>query len=175
MMHLKCYDDVKRIFALFLLCSSFANRASVSVDLYIDFDRNLLTFLVACLVCQVDSMIIFSLLEYPYALHIIPCIPCHVLHHVACALHRDWLLFCCLCSCLGQSREKSSWTRNLLSTFMRSKLSTTLRTLQARWSLPPISLISLLASCSFYRYVALPTTCYSIPPILPCQASNPPS
>src|SRR5215216_3640402 len=27
--------------------------------------------------------------EYPYALHIISCIPCHVLHHVVCALHRD--------------------------------------------------------------------------------------
>src|SRR6266496_4134253 len=31
----------------------------------------------------------FSLPEYQYALHIIPCIPCHVLHHIACALHRD--------------------------------------------------------------------------------------
>ena len=36
------------------------------------------------------------------------------------------------------------------------------------------SLLSLLASCPFYRHVALPTTCYIMPPILPCQASNPP-
>ena len=35
---------------------------------------------------------------------------------------------------------------------------------QAIWSLPPISLLSLLASCSFYRYVALPTTCLSCLP-----------
>ena len=27
---------------------------------------------------------------------------------------------------------------------------------------------------SFYRYAALPTTCYIMPPILPCQTSNPP-
>ena len=42
-------------------------------------------------------------------------------------------------------------------------------------TIPLISLLSLLASCSFYRYVALPTTCYIMPTILPCQASNPPS
>lgn len=29
----------------------------------------------------------FPLLEHPYALHFISCIPCHVFHHVACALH----------------------------------------------------------------------------------------
>jgi hypothetical protein len=32
---------------------------------------------------------------------------------------------------------------------------------QARWPLPSISLLSLPASCSLYRYVALPTTCLS--------------
>ena len=36
------------------------------------------------------------------------------------------------------------------------------------------SLLALLASCSLYCYVAIPTTCYIMPPILPCQASNPP-
>ena len=38
------------------------------------------------------------------------------------------------------------------------------------------SLLSLLASCSLfcYSYAAIPTTCYIRPPILPCQASNPP-
>ena len=40
--------------------------------------------------------------------------------------------------------------------------------------IPSKSLLSLLASCSLYRYVVLPTTCYIMPPILPCQASNPP-
>ena len=37
-----------------------------------------------------------------------------------------------------------------------------------------ITIISMLVAL-FYRYVALPTTCYIMPPILPCQASNPPS
>ena len=61
------------------------NRASISGDLYIDFDRNHLIFPVACLICQVTAFfIIFSsgariCIAY-HILHII-----HVLHHVACA------------------------------------------------------------------------------------------
>ena len=43
-----------------------------------------------------------------------------------------------------------------------------------KMTIPLISLLSLLASCSLYCYVALPTTCYIMPPIWPCQASNPP-
>ena len=43
-----------------------------------------------------------------------------------------------------------------------------------KMTIPSISLLSLLDSCSFYRYVALPTTWYIMPPIFPCQASNPP-
>ena len=43
-----------------------------------------------------------------------------------------------------------------------------------KMTIPSISLLSLLASCSLYCYAALPTTCYILPPILPYQASNPP-
>ena len=39
---------------------------------------------------------------------------------------------------------------------------------------PSKSLLYLLASCSLYCYAAIPTTCYIMPPMLPCQASNPP-
>ena len=46
--------------------------------------------------------------------------------------------------------------------------------ISGKMTMPSKSLLSLLASCSFYRYLALPTTCYIMPPILPCQASNPP-
>ena len=42
-------------------------------------------------------------------------------------------------------------------------------------TIPSKSLLSLLASCSLNCYAALPTTCYIMPPMLPCQASNPPS
>ena len=40
--------------------------------------------------------------------------------------------------------------------------------------IPSKSLLSLLARCSLYFYAVIPTTCYIMPPILPCQASNPP-
>ena len=43
---------------VFLSCLSFANRASVPGDLYIDFDRNHLIFPAAYLVCQVDALFI---------------------------------------------------------------------------------------------------------------------
>ena len=39
--------------------------------------------------------------KHAYALHITSRISWHVLHHVACALHRDLLWFLCLCSCFG--------------------------------------------------------------------------
>ena len=38
--------------------------------------------------------------------------------------------------------------------------------ISGKMTIPLKSLLSLLASCSFYRYVALPTTCYIMPPIL---------
>ena len=60
--------------------------------------------------------------------------------------------------------------RNLLSTLTRIKLSTTLRTLQARWPYPRNHFYLCFASCSLYRYAALPTTCYIMLPILPCSS-----
>ena len=48
--------------------------------------------------------------------------------------------------------------------------------LAGKMTIPSKSLLSLLASCSLYcyAYAAIPTTCFFMPPILPCQASNPP-
>ena len=45
-----------------------------------------------------------------------------------------------------------------------------------KMTIPSKSLLSLLARCSLfcYAYTAIPTTCYIMPLILPCQASNPP-
>ena len=46
--------------------------------------------------------------------------------------------------------------------------------ISGKMTIPSKLLLSFLASCSLYRYVALPTTCCIMPPILPCPASNPP-
>src|SRR3954466_16396436 len=44
-------------------------------------------------------------------------------------------------------------------------------TLAGKMTIPSKSLLSLLARCSLfcYAYAAIPTTCYIMPPILPCQ------
>ena len=46
--------------------------------------------------------------------------------------------------------------------------------ISGKMTIPSKSLLSLLASCSLFCYVAIPTTCSIMPPILPCQASNQP-
>ena len=46
--------------------------------------------------------------------------------------------------------------------------------ISGKMTIPSKSLLSLLAIRSLYWYAALPTTCYIMPPILPCQASNHP-
>ena len=89
LLHSKWNHVVNRRIASTLFCLPFANRASVSGNIYINFDRNHLIFPVAHLVCQVDALINLFLLEHAYALHITSRISCHVFHHVACALHRD--------------------------------------------------------------------------------------
>ena len=45
-----------------------------------------------------------------------------------------------------------------------------------KMAIPSKSLLSLLASCSLfcYAYAEIPNTCFTTPPILSCQASNPP-
>ena len=86
-MYSKCYHAVNRRIASFLFCLPFANRASDSGDLYIDFNQNHLIFQAAYLVCQFDALFIIFLLEHAYALHITSRISCHVLHLIACASH----------------------------------------------------------------------------------------
>ena len=51
----KCYHAVNHRIVSFLFCLPFANRASVSGDLYIDFNWNHLIFPAAYLVFQVDA------------------------------------------------------------------------------------------------------------------------
>ena len=87
MLSSRWHRAVNRRIVPLLFCLPFANRASVSGDLYIDFDRNHLIFPEAYLFCQVDAFIILSLPKHAYALHITSRISCHVLHHVDCALH----------------------------------------------------------------------------------------
>ena len=71
-------------------CLPFANRASVSGDLYIDFNRNYLIFPVAYLVCQVTVLFICFLPEHAYASHIISRISC--MYCIMLFVHFPWLI-----------------------------------------------------------------------------------
>ena len=70
------YHGVNRRIVAFLFCLPFANCASVSGDLYIDFNRNHLIFPAEHLVCQVDALFILFLPEHAYASHITSRISC---------------------------------------------------------------------------------------------------
>ena len=171
----KCYHAINRRYVSFLFCLSFANRASDSGDLYIDFDRNQLLFPVELLEFQVEAWFNLSFPKHAYALHITSRISCHVLHHVACALHCDWLLVLLLVFLLWVEPGDEYVNEEPVEYANKDQAFDNSENIAGKMTIPSISLLSLLASCSFYRYVTLPTTCYIMPPILPCQDSNPPS
>ena len=84
-MYSKCYHAVNRRLVSFVFCLPFANRASDSGDLYIDFNRNHLILPAAYLVCQVDALFII----FPSRACI--CIAYDILHIMSC------IASCCLC------------------------------------------------------------------------------
>ena len=165
---------VNRKIVPFLFRLPFANRASVSGDLYINFDWNHLIFPAAHLVCQVEAWFNISLPKRAYALHITSRISCHVLHRVACALHHGWLLFPLLVFLLWVELRDDYVIEEPVEYAYEDQAFVNSENCAGNMTIPSKSLLSLLASCSLYCYATLPTTCYIMPPILPCQASNPP-
>ena len=111
-----------------------------------------------------------------------PCIIKPDMHHT-CLRIVPCLCDVCLLCCLLLSGVASSWySGNVAFVRIHSTSSACLLHglvllpcgISGKMTIPSKSLLSLLASCSLYRYAALPTTCYIRPPILPCQASNHP-
>ena len=116
---------------------------------------------------------IFFLSELASALHITSRISCHVLHHVACVLHRGWLLFPLLVFL--------PWVEPFMFEVpieyaYEDQAFVFLENFAGKMIIPSKSLLSLLARCSLYcyAYAMIPTTCFTMPQILPCQTSNPP-
>ena len=116
----------------------------------------------------------FFLPEHAYALHLTSRITCHVLHHVACALHHGWLWFPLFVFLLWVEPGDEFVFEEPIEYAFENQAFVFLENFAGKMTIPSKSLLSLLASCSLYCYVAIPTTCYIMPPILPCQASNPP-
>ena len=143
-----------------MFCSSFANRASVFGDLYIDFTRNHLIFPAAYLVCQVDAWSFF----FFRSTHM------HRISHLA---YHACIASCCLCIApwliVGPLLVFLLWVEpgdeyaneEPIEYALEDQALDNSENFAGKMTIPSKSLLSLLASCSFYRYVALPTTCLS--------------
>src|SRR3954464_3374952 len=156
----------------FLFCLSFANRASDSGDLYIDFNRNHLTFPVACLGCQDYALFIFSF----RSMHM-HCIPSRISYHV-------YVLVVYFVVCFFPVLLLRVSSDNVAIVRIRSSTSVCLLHglvllpcgISGKMTIPSKSLLSLLARllalslclcCDTYHLLILP-------PILLNQASNTP-
>ena len=163
-MHFRWHRAVNRSIVPLLFCLPFANHASDSGDLYIDFDRNQLIFPAALLVFQVEAWFNLSFSKHAYALHITSHISCHVLHHVVCALH--------VVDCVSLLLIVLAWVEPGDEYVIEEPVEYTYEdqafdnseNLAGKMTIPSKSLLSLLASCSLFCYAAIPTTCLSCLP-----------
>ena len=168
-----CYHAVNRRFVSFLFCLPFANRASVSGDLYIDFDRNHLIFPVAYLVCHVTALFIIFLPEHAYASHIISRIS--YMFCIMLLVHFSWLIVVPLLVFLSWVEPGDEFVNEEPVEYAyEDQAFDNSENLAGKMTTPRNHFYLCFASCSFYFHAALPTTCYIMPPILPCQASNHP-
>ena len=154
-----------------MFCLPFPNRASDSGDLYIDFNRNHLTFTVELLDSQVEVRFNHSLANHAYASHTASRISYHVhvlvVYYIVC-------FFPVLLLRVGSDNVAFVRIRSTTSVCLLHGLILLPCGISGKMTIPSKSLLSLLASCLLYCYAAIPTTCYIMPPILPCQATNPP-
>ena len=158
-----------------LFCLPFANRASDSGDLYINFDRNQLIFQASLalpswgLVQSFPSGAGICIAYYiPY---IMPCFAS------CCLCIAPWLIvFPLLVFLLWIEPGDEYVIEEPIEYAYEDQANVNSENFAGKMIIPSKSLLSLLASCSLYcyAYAAIPTTCFIMPPILVSQASNPP-
>ena len=157
----------------YLFCLPFPNRASDSGDLYIDFNRNHLTYPVAQLDFHVEARFNHSLSNLVYASHIAS----RIIYHVCIILFElsTWLIVSLLLVCLVWVEPGDEFTNEEPVEFAFEDPVNS-DNCAGKMIIPSKSLLSLLARCSLfcYAYAVIPTTCFIMPTILPCQTSNPP-
>ena len=140
-----------------MFCLPFPNRVSDSGVLYIDFNRNHLTFPVAHLDFQVESRFIHSLANHAYASHTASRISylVHVLvvYYVVC-------FFPVLLLRVGSDNVAFVRTRSSTSVCLLHGLVLLPCGISGKMTIPSKSLLSLLARCSLFchAYAAIPTT-----------------
>ena len=147
----------------YLFCLPFPNRASDSGDLYIDFNRNHLTFPVALLDFQFESRFNHSFANHAYASHIASHIPYHVC--IMLFEHCTWLIVFCLLVVLGWVEPGDEFVNEEPVEFAYEDQGNS-ENFAGKMTIPSKSLLSLLARCSLYCYAydTIPTTCLSCLP-----------
>ena len=145
-----------------MFCLPFPNHVYDSGDLYIDFNRNHLTFPVALLYFQVEARFNLSFPNHAYAPHTASRISCHV--HVL-VVYYVLCFFPVLLLRVGSDYVAFVRTRSTMYVFLLHGLVLLPCGISGKMTVPSKSLLSLLASCSLYCYAALPTTCH----IMPCS------
>ena len=138
----------------------FPNRHSDSGDLYIVFKRFHPIFPVAHLVFQVEARLIRSLSYHAYASHTASRISYHV--HVL-VVYYVVRFFPVLLLRVGSGNVVIVRTCSSTSICLLHGLILLPCGISGKMIIPSKSLLSLLASCSFfcYAYAAIPTTCLS--------------
>ena len=146
-----------------MFCLPFPNRASNSGDLYIDFNRNHLTFPVALLDFQVEARFNHSLSNLAYASHIASRIAYHV--RIMLFEHCTWLIVFLLLVCLVWVEPRDEFANEEPVEFAYEDQVKSANFV-GKMIIPSKSLLSLLARCSLfcYAYAAIPTTCLSCLP-----------
>ena len=128
-------------------CLPFSNRASDSGVLYIDFNRNHLTFPVAHLDFHVEARFIHSLANHAYASHTASRISYHVhvlvVYYVVC-------FFPVLLLRVGSDNVVFVRIRSTTSICLLHGLVLLPRGISGKMIIPSKSLLSLLSSCSLY-------------------------
>ena len=141
----------------YLFCLPFPNRASDSGDLYIDFNRNHLTFPVALLDFQVEARFNHSLSNLAYASHIAS----RIAYHVCIMLfeHCTWLIVFLLLVCLVWVEPGEEFANEEPVEFAYEDQVNS-DNFAGKMIIPSKSLLSLLARCSLfcYAYATIPTT-----------------
>ena len=145
----------------YLFCFPFPNRASDSGVLYIDFNRNHLTFPVALLDFQVEARFNYFLLNFACALHI-----ASRTAYLVCIMlfeHCMWLIVFLLLVCLVWVEPGDEFViEEPVEYAIEDQAFDNSENFAGKMIIPTKSLLSLLARFSLfcYAYAMIPTTCF---------------
>ena len=156
-----------------MFCLPFANRASVSGGLYRFRPKS--SHLSSGILGLPSWCFVHHLSFWSTHMHCISHLTYHAMYCIMLLVHFPWLIVGPLLVFFlwVEPGDENAYEEPVENAYEDQAFDNS-ENFAGKMTVPSKSLLSLLASCPLYRYVALPTTCYIMTPILPCQASNPP-